>query len=90
MTRKTDQKIIITIPTGETVEISILEVRGDNVRIGFEAPRSVFSIDRQEVADAVAQTNLEAAAGTANDAAEAGLKAMFGGNSAQTALLGNR
>jgi carbon storage regulator len=44
LTRKTNQSIVI----GDDVEISVLAVAGDKVRIGIEAPRSV-PVYRKEV-----------------------------------------
>jgi carbon storage regulator len=44
LTRKTNQSIII----GDNVEITVLSVSGDKVRIGIEAPRDI-SVFRREV-----------------------------------------
>jgi carbon storage regulator len=44
LTRKANQAIVI----GEDVEVSVLAVVGDKVRIGIEAPRSV-PVHRKEV-----------------------------------------
>lgn len=44
LTRKTNQSIMI----GDEIEISILSVAGDKVRIGIAAPRDV-SVFRKEV-----------------------------------------
>jgi carbon storage regulator len=50
LTRKTGQMIRI----GNTVEVAVLEIRGDRVRIGLNAPRDV-SIRRQEVLERIAR-----------------------------------
>lgn len=42
--RKRNEKIII----GEDIEITVLEVRGDRVRLGIKAPRDI-EVDREEV-----------------------------------------
>jgi carbon storage regulator len=55
LSRKTDEIIMI----GDQIEISILEIRGDQVKIGINAPRSV-KIYRQEVYKAIQQENIEA------------------------------
>lgn len=55
LTRKTDQSIIIA---GE-IEITILEVRGEQVRIGINAPRSV-TIHRKEVFEQIGAENRSA------------------------------
>ena len=46
LTRKTNQSIMI----GDDIEITVLSVSGDKVRIGIEAPRDI-SVFRQEVLD---------------------------------------
>ena len=50
------------IRIGDDIEILIIEVRGDTVRIGIEAPRSV-DIFRKELLDHVQSANVEAAKG---------------------------
>jgi carbon storage regulator len=55
LTRKTDQSIMI----GDDVEITILEVRGEQVRVGIRAPRSV-QIHRKEVFDQIREANITA------------------------------
>jgi carbon storage regulator len=48
LTRKPDQSIII----GTDIEITVLEVRGEQVRLGIKAPRSV-AVHRKEVFDQI-------------------------------------
>ncbi len=48
LSRTLDQTIVI----GDDIEITILEVRGDKVRVGIKAPRSV-SVHRKEVYDEI-------------------------------------
>jgi carbon storage regulator len=48
LTRKPEQSIII----GGDIEITVLEVRGEQVRIGIKAPRSV-AVHRKEVYDQI-------------------------------------
>jgi len=47
LTRRAEESIMI----GDDVVVTVLEVRGDQVRIGIEAPRDV-EVHRQEVFDA--------------------------------------
>lgn len=56
LTRKKDQTIIIN----DNVEITVLDIQGDQVRIGINAPRSV-SIHRKEVFLEIQQENRQAA-----------------------------
>lgn len=48
LSRQKDQTIII----GDDVEVTIVDIRGDKVRLGINAPRSV-TVHRKEVYDAV-------------------------------------
>lgn len=55
LTRRKDQRIMI----GEDIVVTVLDVKGDTVRIGVEAPRDV-QVHREEVHEALTQANLEA------------------------------
>lgn len=57
LTRKKGQAIII----GHDIEISIIDVQGDQVRIGINAPKSV-SIHRKEIYEEIRNENRSAAA----------------------------
>lgn len=48
-----------TIKIGDDIEIRILEVKGDTVRIGIEAPKSV-DILRGELVLSLSESNAEA------------------------------
>lgn len=52
LSRKKDEKIVIK----ENIVITVVEVRGDKVRLGIEAPRDV-SVHRHEVWVAINRTN---------------------------------
>ncbi len=56
LTRNANQSIMI----GHDVVVTVLEVRGDQVRIGIKAPRSV-DVHREEVYAALQRANREAA-----------------------------
>ncbi len=62
LSRQKDESIII----GDDVEITIVDVRGDKVRLGINAPRSI-SVHRKEIYEAIqrekAQKAKEEAAG---------------------------
>ena len=49
-----------TIMIGDDVEITIVDVKGDAVRLGIKAPRSV-SVHRKEIYDAIQAENIAAA-----------------------------
>lgn len=48
LTRKTNQSIMI----GDSIEVSVLSVSGDKVRIGIDAPRDV-AVFRTEVYESI-------------------------------------
>ena len=52
LSRKINEKIMI----GDEITVSIIEVRGDQVRIGIDAPKNV-KVFRQEVFDAIRAEN---------------------------------
>ncbi len=60
LSRKVDEKIKI----GNDITLTIIELHGDQVKIGVEAPKNV-KVFRQEVYDAIQEQNKEAAAGSA-------------------------
>ena len=58
LTRKSNESIII----GNNIEVRILDLRGDQVSLGFTAPRTI-SIHRKEIFEAIQQENKQAAGG---------------------------
>lgn len=48
LSRKKDEKIVI----GDSISIMVIDIRGDKVRLGIEAPREV-TVHRQEVYEAI-------------------------------------
>ena len=56
LSRQKDQTIMI----GDNVEITVVDIRGDKVRLGITAP-SEIPVHRKEVYDAIKQENREAA-----------------------------
>ena len=59
LSRKVDEKIKI----GNDITLTIIEINGDQVKIGVEAPKNV-KVFRQEVFNAIQKQNKEAAAGS--------------------------
>lgn len=55
LTRKPGEKILI----GDDIVITVLDARGDSIRIGVDAPRGI-KIQRSEVVQAVADANVAA------------------------------
>lgn len=56
LARRLNEKIII----GDDIKVSVVDIRGDQVKLGIEAPRSV-KVYRQEIYDAIQAENREAA-----------------------------
>ena len=56
LTRKVHQSIII----GDDVEVVVLEVRGEQVRLGIRAPKEV-AVHRKEIYEQIHEENVEAA-----------------------------
>lgn len=60
LTRKKGERVMI----GDDIVVTVIDVRRDGIRIGFDAPRGV-SIQRAEVVTAVKEANTVAAASAA-------------------------
>ena len=61
LTRKIDESIVIA----DDITVTVLEISGERVKIGIDAPRSV-TILRHELQEQVRQENIEAAAAAAD------------------------
>jgi carbon storage regulator len=55
LTRKVHQSIVI----GDEVEVVVLEVRGEQVRLGIRAPKNV-AVHRKEIYEQIHDENVEA------------------------------
>lgn len=55
LTRKVQQSIVI----GEGIEVVVLEVRGEQVRLGIKAPKDV-AVHRKEIYDQIQEENRSA------------------------------
>jgi carbon storage regulator len=56
LSRQRDESIII----GDNIVVTVVDVRGDKVRLGIDAPREV-SVHRREVYEAIQRENQNAA-----------------------------
>ena len=65
LSRQKDESIVI----GDDVEIVIVDVRGDKVRLGITAPKEI-PVHRREIYDAIQREKAEAKAAEAKAAAE--------------------
>lgn len=68
LSRKKDESIIIN----DDIEITIIEIKGDQIKLGINAPKSV-PIYRKEVYEQIQEANKEAANSVDADA----LKQLF-------------
>lgn len=55
LARRLNEKIVI----GDDICVSVVDIRGDQVKLGIEAPKTV-KVYRQEVYDAIQSENVEA------------------------------
>src|SRR5438105_10503678 len=56
LSRQRDETVMI----GDDIEVSVVDIRGDKVRIGINAPKEI-SVHRKEVYDAIRRENRAAA-----------------------------
>ena len=56
LSRQRDETIMI----GDTIEITVVDIRGDKVRLGITAPKEV-AVHRKEVYEAIKRENRQAA-----------------------------
>ncbi len=70
LTRRIGERVLI----GDDIELTVLEVKGDSVRLGIQAPRET-RIQRAEIVAAVESEN-RSAAQTAPDVQQALLQAL--------------
>ncbi len=62
LSRQRDESIMI----GDDVEITIVDVRGDKVRLGITAPKTI-PVHRREIYDAIQREKAQKAAADAQD-----------------------
>ncbi len=65
LTRKVNQSIIIN----DEIEVVVLEVRGEQVRLGIRAPKNV-PVHRKEIFEQIKDENIAAADVSADDIPE--------------------
>lgn len=70
LSRQRDETIMI----GDDIEITVVDIRGDKVRLGINAPASV-PVHRKEVYDAIKRENREASQIKLEDLDKAGARA---------------
>lgn len=63
LTRRIGESVLI----GDEIEVTVLDVKGDSVRVGINAPRTT-RIQRSEIVQAVEAENVSAAASGSNAA----------------------
>ena len=69
LSRQRDETIMI----GDDIEITVVDIRGDKVRLGINAPTRI-AVHRKEVYDAIKKENEDAAITTNNHPEPKGLK----------------
>src|SRR3978361_1202574 len=71
LTRKSNQSIMI----GDDIEVSVLAIMGEKVRIGIQAPRDV-PVFRREVYLEIEEERSDGAGASARDEVDAALKGL--------------
>src|SRR3954447_2210444 len=77
LSRQRDETIMI----GDDIEVTVVDIRGDKVRLGINAPKEI-SVHRKEVYDAIRRENRAAAQVKPEDLS--GLGGKMGGGAAGT------
>jgi carbon storage regulator len=86
LTRRVGENIVV----GDDIVISVMEVRGDAVRIGIQAPRTV-TVHREEVYRELQQANRAAAqSGAAADDALAAVAQSLGPRRRESSVTSDR
>ena len=67
LTRKPNESIMI----GDDVEVSVVEIRGDQVKLGIRAPKTIV-VHRKEIFLAIQRENIDASRSTAERMGEIG------------------
>jgi carbon storage regulator len=67
LTRKPNESIMI----GDDVEVSVVEIRGDQVKLGIRAPRNI-AVHRKEIFLAIQNENIDASRSAAERMGEIG------------------
>ena len=62
LSRRTNESIVIA----GNIKVTVLEIRGDHIRIGIDAPREI-TVHREEIHAELVRSNREAAGATAGD-----------------------
>jgi carbon storage regulator len=62
LSRRLNESIVV----GNDVVITVLEIRGDQIRLGIDAPRSI-TVHRQEIYAELIRANRDAAAARSDD-----------------------
>ena len=48
LSRRQGESVVMTLATGELIEVTVLTMHSNQVRIGVDAPKTV-TVDRQEI-----------------------------------------
>ena len=73
LSRQRDETIMI----GDDIELTVVDIRGDKVRLGIKAPSHV-AVHRKEIYDAIKRENEQAACLRQHELGALGSKAMNG------------
>jgi carbon storage regulator len=60
LSRQKDEVVVIILPDGRVIEITVVDIRGDKVRLGTNAPKDI-AVHRKEVYERIQCEKREAA-----------------------------
>lgn len=60
LSRQRDETLLAILPDGTEIEITVVDIRGDKVRLGVNAPKEIV-VHRKEVWEAIKRENRAAA-----------------------------
>jgi len=56
LSRQRDQVLVLVTPDGEEIEVMVVDIRGDKVRLGVNAPKT-YDVHRKEVLEQIKREN---------------------------------
>lgn len=66
LSRHRDEKVIVQVPgTNDVIEIMVVDIRGDKVRLGVQAPKN-YPVHREEVLERIEETRYREAKASFN------------------------
>lgn len=52
LSRQRDETVVLKLLSGQLIRVTVVDIRGDKVRLGFDAPPNV-AVNREEIHNAI-------------------------------------